>query len=110
MDTPNSGDSTVSDTALIKAVLPRHSPKLLSRLMGVPIETARHWIYKRLSNTRRRDLARALLEEMDRQDVERSALRYRLAQWAAEVNGGTENAAASLGGLPDRKTRAKAGK
>lgn len=99
----------VSDTAAIRGVFPKHPVKRLARLLAVPLGTAHEWTYRRLSSVRRRELALALLGEMDRQDVERSALRYRLAQWAAEVDGGNI-AATAVGGLPDRKTRAKAGK
>lgn len=77
-------ESTVSDTAVIRQVLPRHPVKRLARLLSVPIGTAHEWTYRHLSSARRIELARALLEEMDRQEVERTALRRRLAEWAAE--------------------------
>lgn len=110
MDT-NETVEPVSDTAAIRGVFPRHPVKRLARLLSVPLGTAHEWMYRRLSNSRRREVARALLAEMDRQDVERSALRYRLAQWAAEVDGGNESeVAVPMGGLSDRETRAKKAK
>lgn len=74
----------MNEAAAIRAVLPKHTPKLLSRLMGVPFNTAHEWLYRRFSAARRQQLARALLSEMDKQDVERSALRRRLVEWAGE--------------------------
>jgi hypothetical protein len=75
-------EPAVNDATVIRGVLPRHSVKHVSRLLGVPIGTAHEWLYRRLSATRRRELADALLAEMDKQDVERSALRRRLAAWS----------------------------
>ena len=77
-------DSPLTDSQVIRAAYPTHTVKRLARTMSVPIETARHWLYRRLSSARRHELAVALLAEMDAQDVERSALRRRLAQWASE--------------------------
>ena len=83
MHFPRMGDNNVSDAAAIRTVLPRNTVKRLARLMGVPFETAKHWTYKRVSSARRRELARALLAEMDAEDVDRGAVRRRLAEWAA---------------------------
>ncbi|HEX3884774.1 MAG TPA: hypothetical protein VHW66_19125 [Stellaceae bacterium] len=77
-------DSTVSEAAIVRAVYPRHPMKRLAGAMSVPLDTARHWLYRRLSGARRRELALVLLAELDRQDVERSSIRRRLAEWAAE--------------------------
>ena len=85
MHTHNSGKPPVNDGSVIRAVLPAggNGPKRLARLMSVPVETARCWYYRHLSSSRRREVAAALLAEMDKQDVERSALRRRLAEWAS---------------------------
>lgn len=83
MDTHETVDP-VNEATVIRGVLPKHTPKLLSRLMGVPFHTAHEWLYRRFSNSRRQELARALLVEMDRQDVERGAWRRVLAEWAAD--------------------------
>lgn len=74
----------IDEAAAIRAVYPRHTMKALARLLGMPIDTARHSLYRRFSSARRRELATALLAEMDAQEVERSAVRRRLAEWAAE--------------------------
>ena len=84
MSSHDPGEGHVTDESVIRAALPYHGPKRLATLMAVPVETARHWYYKRLSSARRKELAQALLDEMDRQEVQRSALRRRLAQWASE--------------------------
>jgi hypothetical protein len=77
-------DSDMSEADAIRRVYQRHAMKRLAGSMGVPLDTARHWLYRRFSNERRRELARALLAQMDAEEVGRSALRRRLAQWAAE--------------------------
>lgn len=74
----------MTDAELIRAAQPRHTMKWLARTTGAPIDTARHWLYRHFNPAQRRHVAAALLAEMDRQDVERSALRRRLAEWAAE--------------------------
>lgn len=81
---PQEKVESVTDAAVIREVLPRHSVKRLAGLLNLPLGTAHEWIYRRLSSARRRELAGALLAEMDQQDVARTALRRRLAAWAAE--------------------------
>lgn len=73
----------VNEADAIRAVYPRHSMKWLARKMGVPLDTARHWLYRHFNEAQRKELAKALLKEMDEQDVQRSALRRTLAEWAA---------------------------
>ena len=81
----NCEDAGMSDeAAAIRAVYPRHTMKRLAKLLGMPLETARHSLYRRFSSARRRELAVALLSEMDAQEVERTAVRRRLAEWAAK--------------------------
>jgi hypothetical protein len=72
------------EAAVIRAVYPRHTMKSLARAMGIPLDTARHWLYRNCCAARRRELALALIAELDEQEVARTALRRRLAQWAAE--------------------------
>ena len=74
----------IDEAAAIRAVYPRHTMKMLARLLGMPLDTARHSLYRHFSSARRRELAVALLAEMDAQEVERDAVRRRLAEWAAE--------------------------
>jgi hypothetical protein len=80
----NCESEAVNEAAAIRAVYPRHTMKSLARKMGVPLDTARHWLYRHFNTAQRRELARALLKEMDEQDVGRSALRRTLAEWASE--------------------------
>lgn len=74
----------MTDAEVFRAVYPRHTMKRLARVTGAPLDTARHWLYRHFNPAQRQVLARALLAELDRQDVERGALRRRLAAWAAE--------------------------
>jgi len=73
----------VSDAAIIRAVLPKHGAKRLARLMNVKIGTAHEWVYRRFSAARRRELALALIAELDQQDAERARVRTRLIEMAA---------------------------
>lgn len=74
----------MNEAAAVRAVFPRNTMKRLARLMGVPLDTARHWLYRHFNPQQRKELAKALLKEMDEQELERSAIRRRLAEWAAE--------------------------
>lgn len=74
----------MTEADALRAVYPRNTMKRLALMTGAPLDTARHWLYRHFSPAHRKELARALIEEMDRQDVERGALRRRLAQWASE--------------------------
>jgi len=78
-------ESAVTDSAVIRAALRPHGPKRLARLMDVPVRTAKHWLYHGPSSRRRREMALALLAEMEREEVERTAICRVLAQWAAEL-------------------------
>lgn len=74
----------MNDVAAIRMVFPKHPTKMLSAIMGVPIGTAREWLYRRFSASRRRELAVALLAEMDEQDRRRAALRTHLKRLAGD--------------------------
>jgi homoserine dehydrogenase len=92
----------MSDVAAIRTVFPRHTAKMVSMVMGVPVNTAREWIYRHFSAARRRGLALTLLAEMDRQDAERANLRQHLQSIAGEqghveVGGDTAGAAVQSG-------------
>ena len=50
------------------AVVPNW-PKRLARAAGVPLETARHWIYWGVPTKRRAEVARLILSELDRVDA-----------------------------------------
>jgi hypothetical protein len=75
---------SVSDAALIKAVIPQHTAKRLARLMGHSLKTAQHWLYYGPACGKRRELAIALLAEYDREEEKRASIRRRLLEWAAE--------------------------
>ncbi len=87
----------MNDAAAIRAVYPRHTMKRLARVMGVPLDTARHWLFRKmsLSKERRHELALTLLAEFDRQDrEERAVIRRQLVAMSggmdAEMVGGMD--------------------
>lgn len=68
----------------MRFIYQQHTLKRVARRMRWPIGTAREYLYRNFNPAHRKELAKALLQEMDEQDVERSAWRRRLAEWAAE--------------------------
>lgn len=56
----------LATAALLAPELGRHWPKRLARYLGVPVETARHWVYRRAPMARRGDIADAIIAECDR--------------------------------------------
>lgn len=68
----------MTEAELIRAVFPRHTVKLLARMMDVPFPTARHWVHVHFSAARRHELATKLLVEFGRQDERRAAVRQQL--------------------------------
>ena len=84
--------SNEPDAATIKLVLPDNTTKRLSRLLGIPLKTAEAMLYRGVPKSWLSRLAVALLEEMQRQNIDRSAIEYRLAMYAAIDQRG-ENAA-----------------
>jgi hypothetical protein len=67
---------------LVRAVYPRHALKLLARLMGAPIGTAKHWLYVHFPAARTADVARALLPELARRREEFEQTARRIEQLA----------------------------
>ncbi len=100
----------VTDQALIREVFPAHGPKLLARLMAVPVNTAHHWLYVHLSASRRRELALKLLAELDQQDRRRADVRQQLETIAygerGEVGGARAGEAAGDAAMPPTSTPA----
>lgn len=83
MDTHISYESpNMTDAEVIRAVFPRHTTKHLARMMNVPLDTARHWLYRTLSAARRREVALALLKKWDEEDRQRAACRQFLEKMA----------------------------
>ena len=69
----------------MRSIFPGGTVKRISRLLNVPIKTASHWVYVRVSTQRGRELAVKLLEELDRQDRERDEIRRQLRQILEKV-------------------------
>lgn len=87
MNTPKPGKDdpmTTTDQAVMRGVLSRNAPKRLARLMSVSVETARCWLYRTLSASRRREIALALIAELDAEDRRRAAYRQHLVDMAGE--------------------------
>lgn len=89
MSSPNVYDPMTA-TAFVPE-LGRHWPKRLARLVGVPTETARFWVYHRMPEARREQVARAILSECDKLEAAIAETRRRwgeiagrLALWAAD--------------------------
>lgn len=100
IDAPKSGESTMTTAALDPPELSRHWVKRLARRMGVPTETARCWIYRRMPASRRGEIAQALLAECDRLEA---LIQDTRAKWAGVAN---EAAGAMAGGEADRARQA----
>lgn len=83
----------MTDADVIRAVWPRDTMKLLARAMGAPLDTARSWLYRECSASRRQEIAAALLAELDRQDAERERVRQRLL----EMRGGHRGVSETIG-------------
>jgi hypothetical protein len=111
MDTPETGDlPQMNDQAIMRGVLPHNGPKRLSRLMSVPVETARCWFYRNLSSSRRRELALRLLAELDEQDRQRAAIREHLERMAGkdvEVGSARGSVAMQEAGGDERRAPAR---
>ena len=75
--------------------LGRHWPKRLARLVGVPTETARFWVYHRMPEARRAQVARAILAECDKLEAAIAETRRRWGEIAGD------EAAGAVGGRPD---------
>lgn len=54
----------MDDQTLIRQIFQRDAPKRLARLMNVPVETARNWLYRNLSSARRIELAEKMIEQI----------------------------------------------
>lgn len=102
MDTHKTVES-VSDAAAIRAVLPRHPVKRLARLLGLPLGTAHEWVYRNLCAARRRELALALIAELDRQDAEeRADARRQLIEMAGKSDAQMDHLPVLRAGEVDR--------
>lgn len=108
MNIPKLGENTMilTDRAIMRAVLPTNGPKRLAQLLGAPIETARTWYYRTLSSSRRREIALALLKELDAENARRAAVREQLVKM---VGNDDQMASSSIGAvvLKDRSSLPK---
>ena len=103
MDTPKTGAGGMMATAFMAPELSRHWVKRLARSMGVPTETARCWIYRRLPDARRKEVALALIAECDHLEALIIETRRRWAEVANETGGAVARGAADpLRPLPGR--------
>ena len=68
----------MTDAELIRAVYPDGTMKRLARAMNIPLDTARAWIYRRMSPARRRELAAVLKTEMEKQAADRALVMARI--------------------------------
>jgi hypothetical protein len=98
MDTPRPGESQVTATAAIDRDLSRHWVKRLARIMGVPTETARCWIYRGLPAARQQEIARALIAEADRLEQLIAETRRRWEGVANEASGAVARGQADRAG------------
>ena len=73
---------SVEDLTLLAGIarvaFPGNTAKLLARLMGVEVATAKFWLARNFSAARMREAAARLLVELDRQDAEERAEARRL--------------------------------
>jgi hypothetical protein len=93
----------MTEAELIREVFPRHSMKLLARLLDVPIDTARHLLYRKFSAARRRELALKLLRDLDEQETKRMGVRRQLQEIVNDGEPGEMESA--LAGSPAGETR-----
>lgn len=56
----------VSDVATDLRTISRHAPKLMARMLGIPVGTAHEWLYRRLPESRQEDVRAVLLAECNR--------------------------------------------
>jgi hypothetical protein len=93
-------------TAVIRQIYPRHTIKMLARLLDVPTGTAHSLIHKRLSNWRRRELAEKLLQEIYREIHAHVELCMRLEEMTGNRDAGVDAARGRVGAaadVPDRE-------
>lgn len=68
----------------IRAAFPNHTMKQLARALGAPIDTARALLYRGVWPSRRREVALAIIAELDKQDAERARVRARVESMLEE--------------------------
>lgn len=95
----------VNDAAIVRAVLPRHTAKRLAALMNVPLGTAHEWLYRTFSASRRREIAMALIAQLDREDEQRQVYRRQLTRMAANDD---QMGSAVIGAVMPKNRRASA--
>ena len=84
MDTGKKTAVVSNVVTLMQAVYPRHTAKYVADVMGVSVATAKCWLERGVSASRRRELARKLLAEYDRQEQERAGVRVQLTELMGE--------------------------
>jgi hypothetical protein len=74
------------ERSILKLIFPSNTPKHVARLMDVPLETARTWVYRKMSNARRRELAEKLLIQIDKDRGRFDAIERQLLEIARGHN------------------------
>ena len=95
-------EKEMTEADCIREVYPRYAAmKMLARLMDAPLDTARHWLFRKFtaSVARRRELALGLLKEMDEQDQRRAGVRRQLQVWAHAHGAGVEELGTAVAGV-----------
>ena len=103
MALPQKGKSVSADTAALPSEFSRHWRKRLARAMGVPHETARYWTFRRIPNSRREEIAAAMVAECDRLSARLDEIRQ---QWVGNESSSEtrrDNAAESTDVSVDRR-------
>lgn len=98
MGNPPTNVCNPPDGSTIKAVFPNNTVKRLARCLDIPQKSAEAMLYRGVPKSWVTRLATKLLEEMRRQNIDRTAIEYRLALFAAKENGGTNAAVSGFGG------------
>ena len=78
----------MSEADLVRVVYPQHTMKRLARLMGVPLDTARHWLYRHFPAARAQELAIKLLRELDEKEAAEARARELLQAMAGDAGDG----------------------
>jgi hypothetical protein len=76
----SSEEMSESLRAFMRHVFPDCTAKRVSRLFNVPVRTATHWIYVRVSKARANEIANKLIEESYRVDRENEEWRRQIRQ------------------------------
>ena len=100
MDSYKKVEPAVSDVAADLRAISRHAPKLVALKLRVPVGTAHEWLYRRLPDARRKEVAAVLLAECARLERLIADTRRRWGDAADEANGDVDGRTAAEAGPP----------